>query len=95
MKSKQIHKDLTASSLYKGSPADVLTQVNHLNDYIRDIEQGIFKSPTIDHIESLDNLLRTVAYIMEFEKPEGSNFFSGYEMPDFTKPVKKTTKKGN
>ena len=93
MNSKQIHKDLTASSLYRGSPAEILIQVNHLNDYIRDIEQGIFKSPTIDHIDSLDNLLRIVAYIMEFEKPEEGNFYSDYEMPDFNKPVKKTKKR--
>ena len=61
------------------SPHDALRCVNSLSDYLRDIQEGIFRGPRVDQLSDMDSLISLVNDLMGFER---ENFYQDYSIKE-------------
>ena len=61
----------------RSSPQDALRYVNNLQDYLRDIEEGIFRGPRVDQLHDMESLIQMTCQMMGFKR---DNFHTDYEM---------------
>tara|TARA_B100000427_G_scaffold305407_1_gene291418 strand:- start:56 stop:355 length:300 start_codon:yes stop_codon:yes gene_type:complete len=73
---ENIHKLLIENNVQRRRPEMILRQVNMLNDYLRDIEQGIFRGPKTEELDALQDLLCAITYLMGFDKPKDSGYYA-------------------
>ena len=70
------HKLLIAHIVQRQRPEMILRQVNMLSDYLRDIEQGIFRGPKTEELDALQDLVDAITYLMGFAKPKDSGYYA-------------------
>ena len=61
----------------QSSPQDALRYVNSLSDYLRDVQEGIFRGPRVDQLADLESLIEMTCLMMGFKR---SDFYRDYEM---------------
>ena len=59
------------------SSQDALRYVNNLTDYLRDIEEGIFRGPRVDQLHDMESLIQMTCQMMGFKR---ENLYTDYEM---------------
>ena len=59
------------------SPQDALRYVNSLSDYLRDIQEGDFRSLRVEQLAELESLISMICHMMGFER---DSFYKDYEM---------------
>jgi hypothetical protein len=70
------HKLLIENNVQRRRPEMILRQVNMLSDYLRDIEQGIFRGPKTEELDALQDLVDAITYLMGFAKPKDSGYYA-------------------
>ena len=50
------------------SPEEALRYVNSLSDYLRDIQEGDFRSLRVEQLSDLDSLISLVSELMGFKR---------------------------
>lgn len=61
------------------SPEEALRYVNSLSDYLRDIQEGIFRGPRVDHLSDMESLIILTSQLMGFER---ESFYKDYSMKE-------------
>ena len=61
------------------SPQDALRYVNSLSDYLRDIQEGIFRGPRVDQLSDMESLIILTSQLMGFER---ETFYKDYSIKE-------------
>ena len=61
------------------SPQDALRYVNSLSDYLRDIQEGIFRGPRVDQLSDMESLIILTSQLMGFER---ESFYKDYSVKE-------------
>tara|TARA_R100001460_G_C3518156_1_gene172271 strand:- start:582 stop:818 length:237 start_codon:yes stop_codon:yes gene_type:complete len=61
------------------NPQDALRHVNNLSDYLRDVQEGIFRGPRVDQLSDMDSLISLVSDLMGFER---ESFYKDYSIKE-------------
>ena len=61
------------------SPEEALRYVNSLSDYLRDIQEGDFRSLRVEQLSDLDSLISLVSELMGFKREA---FYKDYVMKE-------------
>jgi len=61
----------------RSSSQDALRYVNNLSDYLRDVQEGIFRGLRVDQLADLESMIEMTCQMMGFKR---ENFYTDYEM---------------
>ena len=87
------HKLLITNS--KRHPAIILSQVNMMADYLEKVREGYFEGLRTDELNTLEDLISNVCFVMGFQRPEGQ-WYGHYLLhndPDLNVKTKKGSSK--